>query len=153
MNIFVLDLDPKINAQYHVDKHVVKMITEYTQLLSSVFRFQELNIGYNETHVNHPCAKWVRESLDNYIWLKHLNFELHKEWQYRYDHIYNHKAFDMMLTLPDPNLKSIGLTSFVQAMPLELKDPDAVIAYRNYYNISKRHILSWKKRDIPYWII
>jgi hypothetical protein len=32
MNIFYLDEDPKICAQYHCDKHVVKMIIEYAQL-------------------------------------------------------------------------------------------------------------------------
>jgi len=29
MNIFYLDKDTKKCAEYHVDKHVVKMITEY----------------------------------------------------------------------------------------------------------------------------
>jgi hypothetical protein len=28
MNIFFLDLDPTKSAEYHVDKHVVKMILE-----------------------------------------------------------------------------------------------------------------------------
>ena len=35
MNIFYLDHDPKICATYHNDKHVVKMIIEYAQLLST----------------------------------------------------------------------------------------------------------------------
>lgn len=30
MNIFYLDPDPRICAEMHVDKHVVKMIIEYT---------------------------------------------------------------------------------------------------------------------------
>ena len=38
MNIFVLDLDPEICASYHCDKHVVKMIVEYSQLLSTAHR-------------------------------------------------------------------------------------------------------------------
>lgn len=38
MNIFFLDKDPKICAQYHCDKHVVKMIVELAQLLSTVHR-------------------------------------------------------------------------------------------------------------------
>jgi hypothetical protein len=33
MNLFVLDLDPKKAAQYHADKHVVKMLLEACQLL------------------------------------------------------------------------------------------------------------------------
>ena len=35
MNIFVLDKDPKQAAQWHVDKHVVKMPLEAAQLLST----------------------------------------------------------------------------------------------------------------------
>jgi hypothetical protein len=38
MNIFYLDPDPTICAQWHVDKHVVKMILEYAQLLSTAHR-------------------------------------------------------------------------------------------------------------------
>lgn len=38
MNIFVLDRDPYIAASYHCDKHVVKMICEYAQLLSTAHR-------------------------------------------------------------------------------------------------------------------
>ena len=38
MNIFYLDKDPKIAAQMHCDKHCVKMILEYAQLLSTAHR-------------------------------------------------------------------------------------------------------------------
>ena len=36
MNIFVLDKDVKLAAQYHCDKHLVKMITEHNQILGSI---------------------------------------------------------------------------------------------------------------------
>lgn len=38
MNIFVLDKDPSISAKYMCDKHVVKMILESCQLLSTAHR-------------------------------------------------------------------------------------------------------------------
>lgn len=38
MNIFVLDKNPKIAATYHCDKHVVKMIVEYGQILCTSLR-------------------------------------------------------------------------------------------------------------------
>lgn len=38
MNIFWLDNDPATNARYHCDKHIVKMIVEYAQLLSTAHR-------------------------------------------------------------------------------------------------------------------
>lgn len=38
MNIFYLDKDPRIAASYHCDKHVVKMVSETAQLLSTTHR-------------------------------------------------------------------------------------------------------------------
>ena len=43
MNIFVLDSDPAIAAQMLCDKHVVKMILESAQLLSTTHRFLDGN--------------------------------------------------------------------------------------------------------------
>jgi len=80
MNIFYLDKDPRICAENHCDKHCVKMILEYAQLLSTAHRVldgdpnQELPDGrqdvlYKATHVNHPSAVWVRQNEANYKWL------------------------------------------------------------------------------------
>ena len=41
MNIFYLHNDPKVCAELHVDKHVVKMIVEYAQLLSTAKRMTD----------------------------------------------------------------------------------------------------------------
>ena len=38
MNIFVLDTDITKCAEYHVDRHCVKMITELNQLMSTTHR-------------------------------------------------------------------------------------------------------------------
>jgi len=38
MNIFHLHKDPRICAEYHCDKHVVKMILETGQMLSTAYR-------------------------------------------------------------------------------------------------------------------
>lgn len=38
MNIFYLDPDPVVAARYHCNKHVVKMVTETAQLLSTAHR-------------------------------------------------------------------------------------------------------------------
>ena len=38
MNIFILDTDPVVAAQSQCDKHVVKMVTESAQMLSTAHR-------------------------------------------------------------------------------------------------------------------
>ena len=51
MNIFHLHKDPKICAKYHCDKHVVKMILETAQMLSTAYR---RNFGdNNELTIQH----------------------------------------------------------------------------------------------------
>ena len=72
MNIFFLDENPTLSAQYHVDKHVVKMILETAQLLCGVHHVtahDSTHVPYKLSHKNHPCSIWCRESLSNYLYL------------------------------------------------------------------------------------
>lgn len=152
MNIFVLDEDPRTCARLHVDKHVVKMITESAQLLCSAYYFtgQEELSPYKLSHKNHPCAKWVRESLDNWIWLRKMASFLYIEYKKRYGWEKEHLAGEVVLHLVQPDLPSIGRTPFALAMPEECKVPgDAVASYHNYYRMYKTHIFSWRCRDVP----
>lgn len=153
MNIFYLHKDFEECAKAHVDRHVVKMVTEYAQLLSSAVRYSGIDAGYKLTHANHPSAIWTRESLDNWLWLRDLAEALNYEWMYRYDHHYNHKSYDTIRGLPLPNIDRKGITPFRLAMPDDVKHEDPIQAYRNYYNVHKQHIASWKNRDMPDWFI
>ena len=77
MNIFFLDENPQLNAQYHCDKHVVKMILETAQLLCSVHHMcDEVDVPYKLAHKNNPCSIWCRKSLTNYLALCELGLEL-----------------------------------------------------------------------------
>ena len=151
LNIFVLDLDPQICAEYHNDRHVVKMLLESGQLLSNAHYFTGSQGICKQTHFNHPCSVWVRESIDNYIWLSQLGYALCDEYTYRYDK--THAWQDNMQWLRDnvPNLPNIGLTPFAQAMPDDYQSKNAVEAYRKYYIKEKGHIAMWKRRQVPYW--
>ena len=151
MNIFVLDQNIRKCAEYHCDKHVIKMILESAQMLSSVVRIQGHDIGYKLTHKNHPCTIWARESLSNYLWLLQLTDSLNSEYRYRYNKEVNHKSYDMVKTLPIPNLPVIGLTPFAQAMPDQYKNRNTVKAYRSYYLNEKSNILQWTKRETPFF--
>mgnify|MGYP003304916960 FL=1 len=152
MNIFVLDEKVEKCAEYHCDKHVIKMILESAQMLSAVVRLNGHDIGYKLTHKNHPCTIWARESLSNYNWLVRLTRLLNYEYRYRYDKDINHKSYDLVKTLPIPDLPDIGLTPFAQAMPEQYKNKNAVKAYRDYYINEKSSFLTWTKRKKPKWI-
>lgn len=159
MNIFALDSDPKICARYHCDKHVVKMILESAQMICTThttnknknLRYQ---VPYKPTHVNHPCNRWLRDSLGNYLWLVKLTKALNDEYRYRYEKDVDHKSWTAVKDLPLPSIKNIGLTNWARAMPDECKiGNDSIASYQNYYRTNKQHILKYTKRQLPYFLI
>lgn len=149
MNIFYLDSDLKKCAEYHCDKHVVKMILEYAQLMSSACRMSGLDIGYKLTHKNHPCAIWTRASEANYLWLAELAHYVNEEYKYRYGHTTDHKSFSLISELPVPELPKLPWTEPPRCMPDEYKVDSVIESYRNYYRGSKIEIATWKKRNPP----
>lgn len=154
MNIFILDYNIHKCAQYHCDKHVVKMILEYAQLLCTTHHLtgSTEEILYRKTHVNHPCSIWTRESLSNYNWLVNLGLELCKEYTHRYGKIHKTQRIIEWCSNNKPTITKEGLTSFPLAMPNEYKTEDVVDSYRNYYNGAKQNLFSWKNRKRPFWV-
>ncbi len=153
MNIFILDWNIYKNVQYYGNKHVIKMITESAQILSSAIHLSntELNENvYKLTHQHHPCVKWVTESLSNWMWLKQLVIELNKEYVYRYNKNVNHLAYEKVLTYPIPNLNDIGPTPFKIVVKDKINN-NVVDCYRYSYMTNKRHLAIWKKRETPKW--
>jgi hypothetical protein len=151
MNIFVLDKNPQKAAQYHNDRHVVKMILESAQLLSTACRLSDVPCGYQITHVNHPCSQWTRESLSNWRWLKELAYYLNQEYKFRFKQSRDHRAYALIKELPEPDIPDRGLTKFVQAMPNQYQDQDVVKAYRCYYRQGKKHLGQWSNQVPPWW--
>ena len=171
MNIFYLDKNPQRCAQMHVDKHCVKMILEYAQLLSTAHRVLDgvLTVGlsqsgrkqqryilsderqqmlYSATHINHPSAVWVRQSSANYMWLAELLEECCKEYTYRYGKIHKVESSGLMQILKNVfpiNISDKPFTEPTPAMPDECKVPgDSIQSYHNYYWSNKKHLWSWK---------
>lgn len=158
MNIFVLDTSPTRAAKFHCDKHVVKMVLESAQLLSTAHQVLDGDKAiegiYKPTHINHPCAVWVRESSDNYDWVYRLFTALCEEYKKRYGrvHLTDTKMRHTLANFPK-NLPTGPLTPFTQCMPDEHKTPgDAVTAYRNYYRQDKRAFAHWKNGAPSWWL-
>ena len=153
MNIFLLDTDTKKCAQYHCDKHVVKMILETAQLLCGVHHMtnQITEAPYKLSHRNHPCSIWARESLSNYLYLCELGLELCKEYTYRYGK--RHKSQDVIewCLINKPNIADKEFIEPARAMPDEYKSNCVVESYRSYYMGEKSKIAVWKNRETPEW--
>jgi len=175
VNIFYLDHDVKKCAEMHNDKHCVKMILEYAQLLSTTHRILDgvLSIGvsptgrkktvyaladnrdtvlYSATHVNHPSCVWVRESDKNYDWLFALFQSLMDEYTYRYGKVHACTKLEMELARIPNNIPQAPFTQPTPAMPDDCKViGDSIASYRNYYIMNKTHLAKWKNRPIPEW--
>jgi hypothetical protein len=182
MNIFYIDKDPMQAAEWMVDKHVVKMILESAQLLSTAHRVLDgelvdgikinLDTGksrktkayiltdardsviYSATHMNHPSAVWCRTSVQNYDWLVDHMFALMREYTHRYDK--THKCYgeiSYMLQSPPKNLKDWDWTPMPSCMaPEYIISDDPIINYRNYYREGKKNLHKWTNRIQPEWL-
>ena len=157
MNIFALDDDPFISALLMCDQHINKMIVESCQLLATA---HPVGVApYKHTHFNHPCAKWVRESRNNYLWLVQHTFGLLAERKFRWPDRKEHKSFSVATwfdqNVPN-NFPSISLTNFAQAMPKHFWRSDPVAAYQIYYLLHKMKFkksdASWSRRQKPSWL-
>ena len=154
MNIFYLDPDPRRCAEYHYDTHVVKMILESAQLLSTAHHLCGEGGPYKLTHQNHPSAIWTRSSIAHYNWLYCLMLELGKEYTHRFGRI--HKTIkdhaDTLLVTP----KGLQLNGWIQppqAMPEHCRDSDSIIAYRKYYTTEKSNLMKYTNREAPKWML
>lgn len=160
MNIFATHRDPSISAKQHCDVHVIKMVTEAAQLLSTAHVVIDNNeIAYRKTHENHPCAIWVRESASNYRWAYEFYCCLLDEYEYRFDK--QHAAARHMYALATiPTIPDLGLTTFAQAMPEELQQANPHFAYRIYMRTklrewgtrAKKVRTTFTKRQVPVFL-
>jgi hypothetical protein len=182
MNIFYLDYDPRTCAEMHIDKHVVKMILEYAQLLSTAHRVLDGTLIdrlspsgrkqkayvltdnresalYSATHINHPSAVWVRQHAVNYCMLYKLFVATCEEYTHRYGkvHATDTKLREVLKQEPKNifmDHKSRIWLGPTPAMPDECKIADDVIAsYRKYYIDKKCDMAKWTNREPPDWFI
>jgi hypothetical protein len=95
LNIFALDQDPTLAAQYANDMHVSKMTTETAQILSTITRIYTEpsklkpespldHLLYSKTHASHPCVIWVGYNEHTYQWTYQYFQSLATEYSYRY---------------------------------------------------------------------
>ena len=180
MNIFILDENPETAAEMQCDKHVVKMIIESAQMLSTAHRYldgqefisisknnrkikrwchwtdyQKSNIRlYKSVMINHPCTLWTYASKANYAWHAEHAMTLCDEYTYRYGKVHaSQKIIEWCHAYSPMNIPDGPLTPFAQAMPDEYKHESAVEAYHAYYRGEKARFAKWTKRNIPEWFL
>ena len=152
MIIFFLSKDPVKAAYKQCDKHVVKMVLETAQMLSTVahqHKYSGVTGIYKSTHSNHPTTKWVNTHKNNYLWACEHGLALCSEYTKRYGKV--HKSEKLIQALHDlcKSVFTFGggepdsdfITPPPLCMPDEFKQDDFVKAYKEYY---KAKLMSWK---------
>ena len=148
MNIFFLDADPKHAAQMQCDKHVVKMVLETAQMLSTAARAQGHDVGYKSAYPKHPMTLWVNQNADNFRWAWLHGMSLAKEYTNRYDKI--HKSQEILEQLENyATGDEAHITEPPQCMPDQYKTNDYITAYRNYYVGDKKRFAKYKNCKTP----
>ena len=174
MNIFALDPNPKVAANFHCDQHLNKMILEAAQMACTVAHMRgttlrDMPFAYRPTHASHPCTKWLASSNWNLVWLLDMATELDYIRQFVFGSTEHASlavlretvwmlAIHEVAELPGEweNWKD-KVTPFVRAMPEQfkiMKVPDHV-AYREYYrhkNEQWGNTMTWKHRGRPDWM-
>lgn len=149
MNIFYLHTEPSMAARYHCDKHVVKMILETAQMLSSahhVWGSPHAECVYKAAYLPHPSTKWVASGKAQYQWAYLLFLDLLHEYECRYDK--THASDRLREFLGDnPVGEDIEFTPPPQCMPDEYKHDCTVTAYRNYYIGEKAYFARWDRLE------
>lgn len=152
MNLFILDYDMVANTRSHVDSHVVKMPLEAAQLACTALHLcGASDVPYKQTHQNHPCALWARNTRSNFDWVISYGQYLCEEYRFRYRKL--HKCFSVLIQCANQRerIPAGGLTPFALAMPDHYKCDSAVLSYRRYYAGAKAHLAKWKCRETPAW--
>ena len=157
MNIFYLHRDPEQAAKQHVDKHVVKMIVEYAQLLSTAHRMLD-GIEYEDKSKNGRKIKRYRLENPNklhYQWLYRLFKKLGHEYTHRYGKVHSTNVLLNQLLEQAPN--NIPVIDWKDPPPAMKHYPDCIVpgdsiqSYKNYYITAKAYFAKWSKRETPKW--
>lgn len=160
MNIFYLDTNRHTNVQYHVDRHVMKMPIETTQMLSTVLR-ERFNVVaptegpdriYKSVYTTHPCTRWVGENYDNFIWTWLFGTALCDEYTHRYGKV--HACRQVLDTILDLTPRWVASDAPIMSyrpkcVRAEFKQYDTVTAYRLQYITTKARLHSWTNRPVP----
>jgi hypothetical protein len=164
MNIFYLHTDRFMNAQYHVDRHVMKMPIETTQMLSTVLR-ERFNVDaptdgpgkiYRSAYITHPCTRWVGETYDNFVWTWFFGTALCDEFLHRYGKV--HACRQVLSTIsnimpsPDTWPGDPAMTPRPKCVAPEFKHLDVITAYRMQYITKKARLHSWTNRPVPNFV-
>lgn len=178
MNIFILSYKPDFKAHMieqaasHCDRHVIKMITESVQMLSTALASQVFRETHNIkqppataiSYEKHPCTQWAKASIHNFTYLANLALTLCKEKRHRWplnpEHMYELWLVQLMSELPSfdvvPSDFPVAIPdsdSATKVTGVYVNLDTAASLYQRYYVSHKSDFATWKNRPVPVWYL
>lgn len=168
MNIFALDQDPIIAAQYNCDVHCNKILLECCQMLANCFSLEKLEFApktkdgktRKHCHYNHPVSKFVRSSKENANWVIQHAEELEKQRliigyrpHFSMGFLKWAKENQEEMDIPNGELTDFAVAINDKQQCRKVSDFDSLSAvgkYRLYYKVDKK-FAKWTNRPVPYW--
>ncbi len=139
---------------YLLEGESIKLEEVFDLELMHVIRWWAIDRAkcYGHTHLNHPSTVWTRATNSNYQYLYSLLIALHAEFMHRYDKVHKSTALLDFLKIAPINIPIGSYYDPTPAMAEEFKiSSDSLTCYRNYYCQGKKHLATWKNREIPTW--
>tara|TARA_B100000029_G_C17503893_1_gene933728 strand:+ start:98 stop:634 length:537 start_codon:yes stop_codon:yes gene_type:complete len=162
MNIFVLDIDPKMCAFAHCDEHVKEMIPVYTQILCNAHHLldpegtiikdlEPLDPTFPFVQMETAVA-WAKDNTANYQWLHDVWFWLHKEYWYRFDEIHDHwnKLYNKLSHIPN-NIIEGDLSTPPQNIPEDCIVTGLEDEFQNIIEGNRKYYSQWCKENDAEW--
>ena len=139
---------PRKGGERWEERPILERLGEYEWMDSTEAKI------YWDCYHNHPCNVWVRESLDNYMFLLDLLDALNWQFIRRSNHGNSHGSWfqnhELLSDTRDLNFPRTGVTPFALAMPEVYRQDDPVESYREYYRREKSH-LYFQNGGGPMW--
>lgn len=158
MQLPFFSLDPVQSAKQCPIKWKLKLGVEAAQLVASCYTKEELaqaprttkgTVRSNASHPHHPVTKWVRASLDNFLWALQFGVacceEVLSNGLAKSQH---HLSFFKWCVDNWPDLPDAGWTE-----PYKMEGYDhlpLLESYYAYFNEEKQHLAEWDG-DVPDW--
>ena len=158
MNVFACSACPDESARSLADRHVIKMVLETAQILSTTASLLGLESDdlYRPTHKHHPVITCCAYDPKYRSWVFHHGISLGKEYSRRFDRIHKSvavikKAGDILGCNVPGNPRS-----FPMAMPDEFRREDPHESYRLYLKAkyeSWGDKAKWTRANRPDWLV
>lgn len=154
MNIFFTSVCPKESAQNLCQRHIIKMILESAQMLSTAHRecgtSVPLTLLYKSTHKNHPSSVWVRKSVHHYFWLYSHFCSLCDLYTSNTGKVHKTDTKLREVLAIHPSVLPLPFRLPPMCMPDEFKSDNVCKSYQTYLTNKYQE---WQTRDKPLKVI